>query len=566
MTAVLWLNHHPETVDARGMWDEAMLNAVFDGSLWRPVGGHQFEHYTAAKDVPDGAGAVVVVAGRYHHRPRDVSLVQSEIQRFPWVLLVVVSDEAHQFPVELIGHPNMRLWIQTPDPDRQAHTDAFGFGVGWPPHARDELAATEDVAMARPLDGYFSGQVTHIRREQCIAGLANAWDADVVVNETEGFTQGVDHPTYFRGLASAKVAPCPSGPQTVDSFRVWEALEAGCVPLADTRTPDRFEESYWSHVFGQAPLFPLIHRWDEVAEVVRQVVERWPAIGTRVFAWWQGQKRRMAYRMRDDLRALAEWAEIDSGDLGGLITVLMPTSPIPAHPSTEVIDETLQSVRDQLGADVEVIVMCDGVRESQSVSRGPAYDAYLQRLLWSTNRAGQTLPLVFRDHTHQATMTRAALNLVQTPFVLFVEHDTPLIGEIDWAGCCAAIGRGDADVIRFHHEADILPPHRHLMLDRSPRTEDIGIPAMRTVQWSQRPHLSSLAYYRHILSSHFSEDARTMIEDVMYGVVSHAWERDGEQGWFRHRLWLYTPEGSMVRSRHLDGRGDDPKFTEEQIP
>ena len=31
--------------------------------------------------------------------------------------------------------------------------------------------------------------------------------------------------------------PCPSGPATPDSFRLWEALEAGCVPIADGYAP-----------------------------------------------------------------------------------------------------------------------------------------------------------------------------------------------------------------------------------------------------------------------------------------------------------------------------------------
>jgi hypothetical protein len=31
-------------------------------------------------------------------------------------------------------------------------------------------------------------------------------------------------------------------------------------------------------------------------------------------------------------------------------------------------------------------------------------------------------------------------------------------------------------------------------------------------------------------------------------------------GWYNWRLWIYTPEGNIKRSYHLDGRGGDPKF------
>jgi hypothetical protein len=566
MIPVHFWNAHPDTVDATGMWDLAVLHALFDHSLWRPVRAVPFQYIDQLGDA-DG-GAVVVVSGRYHNRPGDVIRLQTAINRLPWCLLIVTSDEAHEFPVEKISHPNLRLWVQTPDPARPAHQEAFGFGVGWPPQARGCLEPNEHLAMSRPLDAFFAGQVTHPRRQDCVNALHGAWEHEVQVIETEGFTQGVDHETYFRLLASAKAAPCPSGPQTVDSFRVWEALEAGCVPLVDVCTPQRIEKGYWTLVCGEPPPFPHVFRWDEAPEIIRQVRDDWPSYGNRVSAWWQRQKRRLAYRLRDDTRALmhgstgpvsAQASPLHLLDnYADLVTVIVPTSPIPSHPSTDVIDETLDSIRDQLGNDVEVIVMIDGVREEQQERRAD-FEAYTQALLWNLNRASNVLPVLHESHQHQAAMTRHALSLIETPLVLFVEHDTPLTGEIPWPACAYAILAGHADVVRFHHEASVLKPHRHLMLDGAPNWE-CGFPAMRTVQWSQRPHLASAAYYAHILEAHFAPEDRTMIEDVMYGVVTEAFNIYGEAGWHRHRLWLYAPEGSMVRSRHLDGRGDDPKF------
>jgi hypothetical protein len=161
------------------------------------------------------------------------------------------------------------------------------------------------------------------------------------------------------------------------------------------------------------------------------------------------------------------------------------------------------------------------------------------------------MPVVFDDHRHQANMTRAALELVDTPYVVFVEHDTPFSDEpIDWPAVLAAMATEHFDVIRFYHEAQPPLEHSHLMIGDP--IEVAGCPVQRTIQWSQRPHIAPTGYYRRIISTHFPSTCRTMIEDKMHGV-----SQDDEPG---NRLAIYAPQGTWRRSLHLDGRGADPKY------
>ncbi len=102
--------------------------------------------------------------------------------------------------------------------------------------------------------------------------------------------------------------------------------------------------------------------------------------------------------------------------LSDLITVLVPTSPIPSHPSTAIIDETLDSI-DAAGLDAcEVVVMCDGVRPEQE-DRSADYAEYVRRLSWSLDERPRSWPFLFPEHRHQAAMTREALDKVTTPLV-----------------------------------------------------------------------------------------------------------------------------------------------------
>jgi hypothetical protein len=130
---------------------------------------------------------------------------------------------------------------------------------------------------------------------------------------------------------------------------------------------------------------------------------------------------------------------------------------------------------------------------------------------------------------------------------------------VDWVGCARAVLSGATNLIRFHHEANVLEPHRHLMVDDVPREVE-GVPLLRTVQWSQRPHLAAAGAYRNWLDASWWRESDGMIEDRMHGVLENDWLQHKDPG--RFRLTMYAPEGDIKRSTHLDGRAGDAKVTE----
>jgi hypothetical protein len=85
---------------------------------------------------------------------------------------------------------------------------------------------------------------------------------------------------------------------------------------------------------------------------------------------------------------------------------------------------------------------------------------------------------------------------------------------------------------------------------------------MRTAQWSQRPHLSTVKYYKDVVLP-FSDD-KSFIEDRFHGKVQDdilPYDEFNQAGWDTHKLWIYHPEGNIKRSYHLDGRQGTQKFT-----
>jgi len=543
---VAWGNQNPEAPN-RSYWDMGILDALVDRSLWRTPGGPR---YVSVDGIPaDADGAVVIIPGTQNPDP---DVINAAIKHLRWVLLIITGDEEGLLPHERLSHPNITCWTSTPRPGR--HVGWRGLGFGWPSGIREALA--KDCG-ARIYDWFFSGQVTHERRHQCAAVMRTMSGGQL--HETLGFAQGVAQADYWRGLASSKIAPCPGGPVTPDSFRLFEALEAGCIPIADEASGRGQEPGYWQRIFGEKIPFPIINDWSTSPDVTRELLANWPRNANKVFSFWQAHKRKLAYALDADVQLLSG-IEQHRDQVSDLLTVLIPTSPIPSHPSTDIIEETVESIRaqDEL-RDCEILIMCDGVREEQTVMEWK-YQEYVRQLLWLANTKWKNvLPIVFDEHSHQGLMTRATLKDVRTPLMMFVEHDTPLIGQTDWRGIANAVLSGEANVVRFHHEASVLEPHKYLMLDEEPRMV-AGVPLLRTVQWSQRPHVASTEFYRWLINTHFGERSRTMIEDLVYGVLETHYREEGLAGWDKFRLWMYAPPGDIKRSTHTDGRGGEPKY------
>jgi hypothetical protein len=223
-------------------------------------------------------------------------------------------------------------------------------------------------------------------------------------------------------------------------------------------------------------------------------------------------------------------------------TALISCSPIKSHPSTAIIEECINSIKER--SDCRIIVMADGVREEQEEYR-PRYEKFLTRL----QKKYPDLEIKISDvHRHQARMTKWTLDEdVRTPVILFIEHDMALYGDIPLEEMCKMITDGEADIVRLLYEDNDLINYTHLML------EQVG-DYTKTMQWSQRPHFASTAYYKHILSAHFSPNSKTFIEDRMHGAI------EAEDNWDNNKLWTYTPEPPVQRFTYKDGREEDPKY------
>lgn len=228
------------------------------------------------------------------------------------------------------------------------------------------------------------------------------------------------------------------------------------------------------------------------------------------------------------------------------ITVLVSTSPIISHPETLIIEQTIGSIRQRL-PEAEIIICCDGVHESQE-RYAETYAEYLRRLLTLCSTTWtRTRMVCAAEFVHQAGTLCLALPMVQTPLIMFVEHDLMLCGSTPMGDLQRIVLQGLVDVVRLYINTDLESYHNHMFLELEPY-DLAGVPVVRTWQWSQNPHIASTGYYRTRVEPML--DNGRYVEEIMSGLMSaETWDQD--------RIVIYRPSGDMRRVRHLDGRKDD---------
>ena len=548
MIDVIWLDYK----ENNGYWSQAMLKDMFSGDKFV-----QHRGIGIADDFKADSGAIII----FHAQDNEGKLerLQSDINKFPWVVLVITGEVTANFPYGKLEHPNMRTWVMSPQDDfiNGAETSVRLIPCGYTPKLAS-LASYKD----KEIDWIYDGQVNNERREQMSEQLRNLRDTSGLNCEfmpTAGFSMGHPQTEYYDKMSNSKIAICPSG-VTLDTFRMFEALELGCIPIVDEQLPGKeLPPGYWGWFFKDQVPFPVVSNYEGLPSYIREWLVDWKAKSNRIYAWWQRYKRNLKLNILSDVKAVSG---IDTTED---VTIIIPTSTIPSHPDTAMIEKAVLDARTKL-PNSEIIITFDGLT-NHFAGRKDVYDEYIRRVLWKANFEWHNVfPIIFDKPTHQVGMARVALDHVKTPTILYVEHDTSICADIDfgysWDELVKTILSGEANVIRFHHEAYILPTSKHLMIgDVEPVN---GVPMVRTMEWSQRPHLARTKFYKEMLANNFSPNTYGMIEDHIFGQVIADCKDNGLMGWYSWRLWIFHPtDGNIKRSYTLDGRKDDPKHDED---
>ena len=185
-------------------------------------------------------------------------------------VIVLLSDENLRDPCEWLHDPQclglMRNYVH---PGQLTNPKVKVFGLGYKRGFCEHLSGDQ----TRDLQWSFAG-TPHGERKQMLDMFA-----DLKPNRSHfcrGFNanDGLDTAEYVKLLESSKYALCPPGQDSMDSFRIYEALEAGCVPVTlNNSLQFILRPSYWHAVFYGEQKMPFVSEdwWELTCDAVHGV-------------------------------------------------------------------------------------------------------------------------------------------------------------------------------------------------------------------------------------------------------------------------------------------------------
>jgi hypothetical protein len=250
------------------------------------------EDLTQTRVVPDS----IVICKRLHAlRP---SLLQS-ISETPGVILFHISDEWYLDRLEAYRcfthvlrnyhHPALQQDGITQIPMGPSRTAAGRFEI--PP------------AAGRGYRWCFVGNLASTRRS-LVHHLENIKPSYLHVTGTRMQSEKWLGPEEYLGILRDSIfVPCPMGNVNLESFRLYEALDCGAIPIVERRP----WLDYFTQMFGPHPL-PTVCHWREARSVMDSLCSNPARLQDKqaeIQAWWQRWEMNLSHQLASVINSTA---------------------------------------------------------------------------------------------------------------------------------------------------------------------------------------------------------------------------------------------------------------------
>ena len=224
-------------------------------------------------------GNIFVIPGEYEGA--HIDQINEEINKHPYAVVMITSDENSNFPYKALSHPRMKVWMQYP---KEWHEVDHYLPAGYSPNSKFNIPKVKE------LDWFWGGQVTHQDRFELVEQLRKMDNGFLL--ESEGFTQGIDLQDYLDLMATAKFVPIPRGNISPDTMRLYDALQLNCMPVIRNRD----KPFYQRLLGGEAESFVYVENWSDLPSILDKY--------DNLFGLWNAYKNKLCRWMVEDIRCL----------------------------------------------------------------------------------------------------------------------------------------------------------------------------------------------------------------------------------------------------------------------
>ena len=212
--------------------------------------------------------AVIVCNHADHKIPYDDYFQKYEDAKVPFAA-IHLSDEILGVSYKFYDYQMCKVVFRNYfHPDHMSNPKVRVFGLGY----KTGFASAPSIYEATPWYHWcFVGTIHNQERAKNVAIYEPIIPHFLIAGDT--FGKGVDIATYKRIMELSKFSLCLMGQCNVDTFRLYEAMEANSVPIVLGKTPSQdCQPSYWHFMFPWEKDLPfiIVNSWEEGFEKMKE--------------------------------------------------------------------------------------------------------------------------------------------------------------------------------------------------------------------------------------------------------------------------------------------------------
>ncbi len=217
--------------------------------------------------------------------------------------VIHLGDEIYSIPCNFYAKSNFVLrnyWHKKYATLENVHTIPLGYKRGfW----QDGKKISHD-SFHREYVWSFAGQIEDKpSRQEMISSLSRI--PNCFVFETFAFADpnALTAIEYRNVLLNSIFVPCPRGFWNLDSFRIYEALECGCIPIVEKGPID-----YFAKFLGAHP-FPTVTSWSDAQKIIQDLQQdplQREQLRCQCEQWWLDYKFNMKIHVHDIIKEQLE--------------------------------------------------------------------------------------------------------------------------------------------------------------------------------------------------------------------------------------------------------------------
>ena len=107
-------------------------------------------------------------------------------------------------------------------------------------------------------------------------------------------SDSIDTVRYKRIMQQSIFVPCPRGNNSPDTFRLYEVIESGSIPIVE-------RDEYWNHLFGDDHPLIEVSDWGKAADDISALskeIEWQEEYSRKLTSWWNDQKNKLKQKIK----------------------------------------------------------------------------------------------------------------------------------------------------------------------------------------------------------------------------------------------------------------------------